>query len=215
MRFWRALAIVTGAVGVIAIPVAWFMVANWFEEAMAPEPWPDKPQIAVTLPDGTGRLELYRRQIHPFQAEFERRIVVTRADGSKFKRAIHDNTGGRWPIKLYWYKRTDSGGPYLRFEDYHGESVISVAEGWVQRLVRYDGSAAFVWVNGDFGVSSYRDKNGKVHAYGMNGHDGYIEYVERQVPDVILAGPGDYLGVIADGTASLVFTPGPARTQQR
>jgi len=145
--------------------------------------WPKKPSMTIALPEQAGRLLFFRRSIHPYLAEYDRRIEIVRPDGTRIKRKIHANTGGRTFIKLFWYAGGTSEGPFLRTEDRYGQIVASLRDGWVQRLVKQGGRIAF---------SGYADRDG-------------IEYPTRRVPAVVRDGPGEFIGAIDGRKGPPVF----------
>ncbi|HUT47919.1 MAG TPA: hypothetical protein VM325_01155 [Alphaproteobacteria bacterium] len=192
-------AIVGIAVG--PLDIGWSVTPSDYDK------WPKTPNVSIVLPDNAGRLRFYRRGTHPYLAEFERRLEIVRPDGSILKQDIFANTGGQTFIKLYWYPGSAPGGPYLRTQDRHGQIVVSLGEGWVQRLVKREGSYAFVWPRGDYGVEICLDKMGRRHACGINAHTKGIEYVTRRVPAVVRNGAGTYVGLIDGRFGPLVFVP--------
>lgn len=205
MRFWKALAIVTAVVGVIAIPVAWFMVAGWFEEAARPEPWPKQPHIVVALPDKAGTFELFMRDTHPIKPKFERRIAVNTRDGRRLSSLIYFHYHDPTKIRLYWYAGDPPAGPILRIEDKCAEIIVHLGEEWIEGLSRA-GSAHMVPPSG-FYLSDWDAMKGSIQLLDRKTGRVVLTRPARPVPNPVATGEGAYLGLIAGRGHRLTYIP--------
>lgn len=130
---WALVLLVT-AIGfaiVAAVLVRYVCFYNPFAEInpdfdLRKQPWEECP---VNLPDGLGRIVFLRKGIHPFLAEYDRKIRVELNLSEKSQAPLPVNVGGGTKINVYWYKASRGRGPYLRLHDHWGEYVVAIDEG--------------------------------------------------------------------------------------
>ncbi len=130
------------------------------------EPWDTVPLELDKEILGTARLEFSRNQIHPFLAEYDRK--VTFVDGDKDRTShLATNTGGRTRIIVYHHK-TKTGG-YLRLHDHLSEHLIDLSDGRTYYLMRVEGRLYIGEVNPEessiYGIGKDSKGNPKVSIY--------------------------------------------------
>lgn len=87
-------------------------------------PWDN---VEVDLPDGAGELIFYRKSIHPFFAEYDRRIEIRYPSGQHIRSDLMVNTGARTTVYLHWQSASVDEGPFLWLQDIPGVTVINLA----------------------------------------------------------------------------------------
>ena len=87
-------------------------------------------RVDVPLPGALGEMTFYRLHIHPFLAEYDRKIAIRLADGREIKSPLETNTGGRTWVLLSWQPNTQTGGgPFLLLDERRRRTWINLGRG--------------------------------------------------------------------------------------
>ncbi|MGI6294604.1 MAG: hypothetical protein ACOX3G_00790 [Armatimonadota bacterium] len=93
-------------------------------------------QSRIPLPDGSGSVIYMARLRKIFCAQWNRKV---RLETSHFKgqtRWIPGDSGGAWPVNVYWYAQEGNSGPYLRFHDPDSEYLVDLQQGITLLMLR-------------------------------------------------------------------------------
>ncbi len=89
------------------------------------QPWVECPLV---LPDKSYRIVFFRRHIHPFLAEYDRKIRCE-IDNNVIVKPLPTNTGGRTKINIYYYAAANGLGPFIRLRDQYGNYRFDLGNG--------------------------------------------------------------------------------------
>lgn len=119
-----------------------FVLRYWALPCFFPRlnPW---NSYKIEIPDYDGKIIFYRKPIHPFLAEYERKLKVTFPDGKVERSLLPVNTGGSTLINLYWVEPTDKYQASLLMKDNWGEYLIDFKEHHVLWIIKTDSERVF------------------------------------------------------------------------
>lgn len=100
-------------------------------------------ECTIPLPEEDGTLSFLRRHIHPFMAEYSRKVRIGIPDDKPVCCPLPINVGGRTLINVYWIDEKDSFGPLVLLRDHWGESLVDLATRETLRLVRVGADRVF------------------------------------------------------------------------
>jgi len=160
------------------------------------QPW---VECAIPLPDPSYRLVFLERRIHPMLAEYDYMVRFRSPGLAEAERPLPTNTGGRTEMNVYWYSSSPGGGPYLRFQDKDGETLVDFQKSRTRRLLRIRGA---VYAGDLAGDPSY----GVLESHGKLEVDIGDQPAEK-VTEGYATRPGTYLGRIDGQDAPLRFIP--------
>ena len=92
----------------------------------------------INIPDWQGRITFYRKPIHPFLAEYERKLKVKFSNGKTIKSPLNVNTGGRTYIEVFRIEPKSNEQAMLLFRDHHGEYLIDSLNCKILRVIKID-----------------------------------------------------------------------------
>jgi len=164
-----------------------FSGAEDFDEEA--QPW---IACSVPLPDGHAPLVFLRRHIHPFLAEYDRKVTLTAEDGREVVRWLPTNPGGDTMVNLYWYQRADGEGPLLRLQDHWGVYAVDLQRETVS-LVRERNGVAYVGEipagsKGNISSGWFKEDGGDEWTFTVAGNEG------ARATGPLAHGKGRYIG---------------------
>jgi hypothetical protein len=92
------------------------------------QPW---VECAIPLPGDLGRIVFMRRHIHPFLAEYDRKIRFETRSFSNMVKPLGLNCGGRTKINVYLYPAGNDKGPFVGLRDHLGAYYLDLQRGVV------------------------------------------------------------------------------------
>jgi len=121
-----ASAIVIAITVLLASLVLHLRALTW--DDVSPGPWQG---LRVALPEGSGTMTFRRQSIHPWQAEYDRKVTVDPADGRSFTRPLATNYGGRTLVFVFWRSADGRAGPSLLLRERRQDAHVDVRRGRV------------------------------------------------------------------------------------
>jgi hypothetical protein len=103
----------------------------------------DEDECAIPLRDRPDRVTFLRTHIHPFMAEYSRRLRIERPGVEPVCCPLPVNVGGRTMINVYWLDERDGFGPMLLMRDHWGESLIDLERRETLHIVRVGADRIF------------------------------------------------------------------------
>ncbi|MHC4418830.1 MAG: DUF4190 domain-containing protein [Planctomycetota bacterium] len=135
----KKLALVGLIIGYVCLPL--YIFSSVVTYALAAEFWGSfedfdeskQPWVecAIPLPDGSGQLLFMRRHIHPFMAEYDRKIRFETRAFNEISKPLPVNPGGRTKINVHWYPAGDGKGAFLQLKDRWGAYYLDLERGIV------------------------------------------------------------------------------------
>ena len=154
------------------------------------QPW---TECRIPLPEDYGDLVFLRRHIHPFLAEYDRKVRFETKLANGEEAWLMVNTGGLTRINVHWYPAEAGEGPWVKLQDHWGEHLADIGHGTTSTVFRVDGHTfAGQLTTGDEGYGWVRNADGNLTARGG-------ESKARDITGTGPAGTGTYLGRL-DGT---------------
>lgn len=176
----------------------------WRAETWKQEDEPWKPCLAHTLSDGT-MISVAFRQAHPFLAEYDRKVIVAPPTGPSVELAMPMNVGGRTKMNVYFYPQEDGAGPFIRFQDQWGETLLDLPRRVLRMMLRIEGIAYAGDLRGD-ASAGWSILEGGEPSVRIGGRP-----AERLTGR--LAAPGQYLGRLDGTKGPVVFIAASAEKE--
>lgn len=176
-----------------------FQAADNFDRKA--QPW---EECSVELPNGSGRFVFLRQHIHPFLAEYDRKIRFETEHGATNTAWLRTNVGGRTKVNVYWYPADQEEGPFVRLQDHWGEHILDFRRS-VTRLVSRMQGAAYI---GD--MAGPDTGSGWQRRIGAEREE--TEFLvgttkNEKVTGLLASGSGLYVGRIDGSQGPLRFVP--------
>lgn len=162
------------------------------------------------MPEGYGNLTFLRRHIHPFLAEFSRKVRIDPPDAEPVYCPLPINVGGRTLINLYWIEEKDGFGPMLLMRDNWGEYLIDLERKKSFILIKPEAGRVFAGeINderGGYGWGHLPNGDLRVHSCGKDA----TEITQYQVYDDL-----KYIGRLDGRTPRLRFIASSEAPEER
>jgi hypothetical protein len=159
------------------------------------QPW---EEATIMLPENAGYLTFIRRSADPILVEYDRMLKFPLPGGESKTVCIPANSGGEDKVNIYWYPKCSEGGPFVRLVDRYVECVVSLQNGSVDRLYRYDGKVyiASLSTSGSRSISTAEGEEPIVRLGDELAH---------VASSIFTKSPGNYLGCFDGNRSSYGF----------
>jgi len=172
------------------------------------QPWVECP---LPTPDETVTVTFLRRHVHPFLAEFDRKLRFEQAGAEPVTRWLPTNVGGRTKINVYWYPRSEASGPFLKLVDHWGEYVADLTEKTIS-LIDYFDDVAYI------GLLDDEDEGKTLGGGGYKGEEEWHVSMGKNKATKLtgpLAETGQYLGRLEAPRGRLQFLPASQTPEEK